>query len=577
MHAKVPFFPARSHSTDNRFVEQPKVRRNLPADFLATADDVRVQVSCPTSASGHGQGSEACAAKMLFMRSKVVRQCSLYLHSRMTPASAGSLKETQRSNTSKQSSEGQELEGAHPVLVLILEVEDEQHVSIVVALLESFYTGCLPQGFPAALLLPAMQASEFPTLAVLGMPYTLHMLEAYSDILGTAHNHLSEEFFHGDATQIMQASTSCYERFLALPYEAVLALMDGRCTAKFAGMAQTQLFSNWCCSPAGRLAVEQLCSLSTSTPTDDTTKAFPFHALFHLPPALQSLPAFSPVMDAAHTQLAATFGDAAAIVHSTSLRESFRWLPFSAVLGLLRSDQLLTDTEATVLLLLDHWLRTGSCSDEGHTELASAIRYSRLPSAYLVELGARLRCGLSHEAQVEVGHYRLSGTHTVRDHSRDWFKPARGASPGSPGSGVGSRVRLSLTLTPGGVAGLLRSKAGVGSACAYYGGFLWGLRARADGDSVWLSVDVAGVSSMDSPHECVEFSSGVVCDHQLWLGEDSPHMVSEGAGSHVIGGLSYELQLKSDGILAPASLFWLEELATKGHVTVLASISNIHP
>ncbi|MEW5312878.1 MAG: hypothetical protein WDW38_004476 [Sanguina aurantia] len=504
----------------------------------------------------------------------------------MIPASAGRQRKRKRAKKSKQSSEGQELEAA-VVWELGVGVEDEQHSSTVVDLLGSFYSGCLPQGFPVALLLPAMQMaylregvqmcsralctlapSDFPTLAVLGMQHTSDMLEAYPSVLPTAHHHLSEAFCHGNAEQILRSSTSCYAHFLDLPCQAVLALMDGGHTADFAQDSQTQLFHNWCCGPTGQAETQHLCSLTTG---------FPIDTLFRLPPAMRSLPAMSCVSQAASEQLLATFGDATAIVKSPSLLESFSWLPFSALLSLLRSDQLLTDTEATVLLLADHWLRTGDCSEEECTELLSAIRYSRLPSAYLVELGGWLRTsGLSHEAQMEIVHYRLSGIHAISDYSLDWFKPARGASPsGSCGS---QTVGLRLVLSPKQMADLLMSKqVSAASELVYSGGFLWGLRAQADGNSVWLSIDVAGVASLGSLQEGVEFSSGVVCDHQLWLGEDSPHLVHQGVESHMIGNLSHEPLLKADGILTSTGLRWLEKLATKGHVTVSAAISNINP
>lgn len=49
------------------------MRHNLPAGFLAAADDVRVQVFCPPDASKHGWGAEACATRMLcFMKSEII-------------------------------------------------------------------------------------------------------------------------------------------------------------------------------------------------------------------------------------------------------------------------------------------------------------------------------------------------------------------------------------------------------------------------------------------------------------------------------------------------------------------------
>lgn len=89
----------------------------------------------------------------------------------MIPASAGRQRKRKRAKKSKQSSEGQELEAA-VVWELGVGVEDEQHSSTVVDLLGSFYSGCLPQGFPVALLLPAMQVGGLHVFSgvVLSLP-----------------------------------------------------------------------------------------------------------------------------------------------------------------------------------------------------------------------------------------------------------------------------------------------------------------------------------------------------------------------------------------------------------------------
>ncbi|MEW5308221.1 MAG: hypothetical protein WDW38_000196 [Sanguina aurantia] len=124
-----------------------------------------------------------------------------------------------------------------------------------------------------------------------------------------------------------------------------------------------------------------LCNLPPSS--------FPLTSVYTLPPGLKTSPLFSAVLTAAEESLLATFGNALNIITSPALLQQFNLLPQPAVLALLQSDQLMADTEASVLLLVDSWcteVDDKDCSDDQETELVGSIRYSRLPSPYLTDL-----------------------------------------------------------------------------------------------------------------------------------------------------------------------------------------------
>ncbi|MEW5305846.1 MAG: hypothetical protein WDW36_008361 [Sanguina aurantia] len=82
---------------------------------------------------------------------------------------------------------------------------------------------------------------------------------------------------------------------------------------------------------------------------------FPTAAAYSLPETLQTAPAFAQVKARALASLLAVFGDAVAVATSHTLVRDFVNLPAAAVHTLLRNDALVTDAEATVLLLLSEW------------------------------------------------------------------------------------------------------------------------------------------------------------------------------------------------------------------------------
>ncbi|MEW5312881.1 MAG: hypothetical protein WDW38_004479 [Sanguina aurantia] len=411
-----------------------------------------------------------------------------------------------------------------------------------------------------------LAASDFPTQEVFAMISMSGYVAGFTNVHAAAQRHLCKEFFLGDVEKISR-TPSCRARFLLLGHAAVFLLMDGRYAVNFSEDICVQLFKDWCCTPSGVAAIEQLSSPSSAC-------CYPLEQVFHLLPALQSLPAFSPVMDAAHTQLLDKFGDVSAIIASPALLGDFMCLPPNAVVSLFRNDRLVVDSEATVLQLLHFWLGANTCTRDERTQLLSSIRYSRLPSAYLVGLGEHTNCGLLHAEAMEVTNFLLTGIHTVRHYSRDWFKPKRDVPPSS------SPLQLTLVLSKEEVSSLVGSRGSKALPFVYSSGFLWRLRIKAGSDaSVWLCVDVEGVTSLASLQQGIAFHSGVVCDYKLGLGEVAkPFSITEAVKGHVLGSLSSRLLSRAASSPAPTEPYWWEEYASdSGRITFSAVISNINP
>ncbi|MEW5299488.1 MAG: hypothetical protein WDW36_002502 [Sanguina aurantia] len=134
-----------------------------------------------------------------------------------------------------------------------------------------------------------LPASEFPTHEVYGMTSMSGYVAGFTNVHvhAAAQRHLCNEFCSGVPEMIFW-TPSCRAQFLLLGHAAVFVLMDGRYTVNFSDDVCVQLFKDWCRAPSG------------------------------------SLPAFSPVMDAARKQLLHKFGDVSAIIASPALL--FAWL-----------------------------------------------------------------------------------------------------------------------------------------------------------------------------------------------------------------------------------------------------------
>ena len=130
-------------------------------------------------------------------------------------------------------------------------------------------------------------------------------------------------------------------------------------------------------------------------------------AVFNLPPAVQSVAAFTAVAAMVTERLLKLLGgsDAEAIgnalLHSQqgSLRSSFLNLGHAALLALLKSDQLKARSENSVLMIADAWVwgpRGKGCSKVETQQVAHALRLGHLSKIFVFDV-------LSQMEWLEVG------------------------------------------------------------------------------------------------------------------------------------------------------------------------------
>ncbi|MEW5318531.1 MAG: hypothetical protein WDW38_009747 [Sanguina aurantia] len=174
-----------------------------------------------------------------------------------------------------------------------------------------------------------------------------------------------------------------------------------------------------------------------------------------IPPGLIDKSSFKRVLDRALGKLLRLFHDASAVLASRTLTKQLLRLPHAALLDLLDSDDLLADSEDTVLTLLSWWLEGEvgqACSSQQVSELMKAVRYSRLSSTYLASallLVPALQPTQSqmlelYEFQSLLHHpmptyARLHRDAVLQQRPSSWFEPPR-----SPPAG--GRTQRAVTL-----------------------------------------------------------------------------------------------------------------------------------
>lgn len=118
-------------------------------------------------------------------------------------------------------------------------------------------------------------------------------------------------------------------------------------------------------------------------------------AIYSLPTCLLDAEGMDPALELAEAKLLSLFGNTVEVVNSPlDLLQQWLELPYTAVLALLSSNQLTTDSEDTVIMLLSWWLEEeegrACTSTEELAKLQDAIRYSRLSPSYLTQLVPKL-------------------------------------------------------------------------------------------------------------------------------------------------------------------------------------------
>lgn len=325
---------------------------------------------------------------------------------------------------------------------------------------------------------------------------------------------------------------------------------------------------------------------------------FPTAAVYSL---LQTSDAFTDIKAHASSCLLSVYGDAVAVATSHALVTSFLLLPHAAVLELLSSEALVTDAEATVLLLLSEWCyaeSNGACSEEDVRSLNECIRYSRLSPPYLTELCESLATPcLSKMERMELLHFRMlppcaqsSCLHmNALSNPSGWYAPYR-RSRGGPALHV---LIMTLAVEAVEVYKLLKAikeipqgdKAHIvrplSTARAYSHGFLWTLElaSRANGAGVWCGIKAVGVESLLDVSDQVWFDHCVVCSQCLRIvGQaDVPLILNETRPSSPVNskGLGQIVNIREGAPEAPLDMQWWQPYVVDGVITFESTITHI--
>ncbi|MEW5305839.1 MAG: hypothetical protein WDW36_008354 [Sanguina aurantia] len=325
---------------------------------------------------------------------------------------------------------------------------------------------------------------------------------------------------------------------------------------------------------------------------------FPTAAVYSL---LQTSDAFADIRAHACACLLSTYGDAVAVATGHALLASFLQLPHAAVLELLGSGALVTDAEATVLLLLSEWCyaeANGACSEEDVRSLNGRIRYSRLSPPFLTELCESLATPcLSKLEWMELLHFRLlppcAQASCVAMQAMSgpggWYAPHR-ASRGGPAPPVlvmtlavaavevYKLLRAIKEIPQGGAAHIVRS---LSTPRAYSHGFLWTLElaAAANGVGVWCGIKAVGVESLLDVSDQVWFDHCVVCSHQLRIvgGADTPLVLQETRHSSPVNskGLGQIINMREGAPEAALDMQWWQPHVVDGVITFESTLTHI--
>lgn len=137
------------------------------------------------------------------------------------------------------------------------------------------------------------------------------------------------------------------------------------------------------------------------------------------------------LVESSEAELLASYGDAPNVLRKDHLMGELVALPHGAMLFLLRHNDVRTDAEASVLLLLWAWYKanSGNCSAAELADLRAGVRYSQLTVPYLSDIlpnmpGLALSPGEAHALQQVPG--TRGGNHGAGGVCpAGWYLPAR--------------------------------------------------------------------------------------------------------------------------------------------------------
>lgn len=141
------------------------------------------------------------------------------------------------------------------------------------------------------------------------------------------------------------------------------------------GPSVPQVADRWCIAPCVEACED---AILLRGPLD-----FPISAMFSLPAAV--CPAAERIMKQSTVFLLKLFRDLPMVLNSPKDLECFIRLPVRALLALFHSENLNTDNEATVVVLLNIWLATNGnkCSSEERLALNIMVRFGFLSTSFV--------------------------------------------------------------------------------------------------------------------------------------------------------------------------------------------------
>lgn len=332
-----------------------------------------------------------------------------------------------------------------------------------------------------------------------------------------------------------------------------------------------QVADLWQATGAAEAASRSLCHKKS---------VFPIAAAYTLPSVLKASSAFALVMAAAEKALLAAFGYARDIITTFDTLQQFLLLPQPALLALLQSSKLTTDTEDSVLLLVSSWLAepTGkACSVEQIEELHHSIRYGRLSRPYLTEIGDTFHLPqLTRKQLAELWAFcsLASDVWWSKEKSHNpsaWYLPAR-PTPNSHETGlslklVATKAELKLLLADIGDKASVRA---LSSPPVYADGFLWTLKLQLEEGELWCAVSAHGVASVN-PITSMDIRHGEIRTISIQLQAYVPVELHPPSDMPIATVGSGSLMTGSDGACPDsAQLGWWEKCMADGCVRLTA-------
>lgn len=278
----------------------------------------------------------------------------------------------------------------------------------------------------------------------------------------------------------------------------------------------SQLADIWQAPIAAEAASNILCLM---------TDSFPISEIHSLPEVLKASCTFSAVVAAAEVALLSIFGNAPHIITSPPLLQRFFRLPHSALLALLQSPKLATDTEESVLLLVSGWCEEPmghACSAAQVDALNSEIRYGILSCTCLTHI-----CDLLTLPKLDRGQLLELWRHSCmrgESSNRRWgdLNPAQWYLPQRPTvtqDTSGAKIRLLIAEADLRVLlaaiGNVEAEVVHKSTPVYAAGFMWTLELSVYKGVLWCAVNAQGLSSIRVMDQPVPIFNGITCSSRI--------------------------------------------------------------